>query len=87
METVRLAHVTAAFFAGLILSDSIYAATAKGIEKTSMGESFRHYLTSPVGIGLDLLMLALLVAFTRVDWEKHPGGKKASGDGAIQSSN
>ena len=84
---VRLAHVAAAFFAGRIVSYSIYAATAKGIEKTSMGESFRHYLTSPVGIGLELLMLALLVAFTQVDWEKHLGGKKASGGGASQSSN
>ncbi|GAC1581538.1 MAG: hypothetical protein NVS3B5_15660 [Sphingomicrobium sp.] len=84
---VRLAHFTAAFFAGRIVSYSIYAATAKGIEKTSLGESFRHYLTSPVGIGLELVMLALLVAFTQVDWEKLLGGKKSPGDGASQSSN
>lgn len=83
---VRLSHFTAAFFAGRIVSYSIYAATAKGIEKTSMGESFRHYLTSPIGIGLELLMLALLVAFTQVDWEKRLGGKKASGNNAAQRS-
>ena len=83
---VRLAHFTAAFFAGRIVSYSIYAATTKGIEQTSMGESFRHYLTSPVGIGLEILMLALLVAFTQVDWEKRLGGKKVSGDSATQRS-
>ena len=69
------------------MSYYIYAATAKGVKMTSMGHSFRHYVTGPVGIGLELLMLALLVAFTHVDWEKHLGGKKASGDGASQSSN
>ena len=32
-------------------------------------------------------MLALLVAFTQVDWGMRLGGKKASGDGAGQSAN
>ena len=81
---VKLIHFTAAFFAGRIVSYSVYAATAKGIEKTSMGAAFKHSLTSPVGVGLELLMLALLVAFTQVDWEKRLAGKKASGDGAAQ---
>lgn len=81
---VRLIHFTAAFFAGRIVSYSVYAATAKGIEKTSMGEAFKHSLTSPVGIGLEILMLALLVAFTLVDWEKRLGGKKASENDATQ---
>lgn len=81
---VRLVHFTAAFFAGRIVSYSVYAATAKGIEKTSMGEAFKHSLTSPVGIGFEILMLALLVAFTQVDWEKRLGGKKASENGATQ---
>ena len=79
---VRLLHFTAAFFAGRIVSYSIYAATAKGIEKTNMGEVFKHYLTSPVGIGIEILMIGLLVALTQVDWEKRLGGKKTAGDGA-----
>ena len=83
---VKLAHFTAAFFAGRIVSYSIYATTAKGIEKTSMRESFTHHLTSPIGIGLELLMLALLVAFTQFDWEKRLGGKKASGETTAQRS-
>ncbi|GAC1587112.1 MAG: hypothetical protein NVS3B5_20810 [Sphingomicrobium sp.] len=79
---LRLLHFTAAFFAGRIISYSVYAATAKGIEKTSMGEAFRHSLTSPIGIGLEVLMLGLLVAFTQVDWAKHLGGKSGSEHGA-----
>lgn len=72
---VQLTHFTAAFFAGRIVSYSIYAATAKGIEKTNMGEAFRHYLTNPIGIGLEVLMLGLLVALTQVDWQKRLGVK------------
>lgn len=72
---LRLVHFTAAFFAGRIVSYSIYAATAKGIEKTSMGRAFKLYLTSPVGIAIEVLMLGLLVALARVDWQKHLGGK------------
>lgn len=71
---LRLFHFTAAFFAGRIVSYSIYAATAKGLEKTTMGEAFKHSLTSPMAIGLEVLMLVLLVAFTQLDWEKRLGG-------------
>ena len=60
-----------------MVSYSIYGATAKGIEKTSMGSAFKHYLTSPVGIGVEIVMLGLLVAFAQVDWQKHLGGADA----------
>ena len=73
---VRLARFTAAFFVGRLVSYSIYAVTAKGIEKTSIGDAFRHSLTSPVGIGLQVMMIGLLVALTQVDWEKHFGDRK-----------
>lgn len=79
---VQLVHFTAAFFAGRIVSYSIYAATAKGIERTSMGEAFRHYLTNPIGIGLEVVMVGLLVALTQVDWEKRLGDKTKSGKGS-----
>ena len=79
---VRLAHFTAAFFAGRIVSYSVYAASAKGIQKTNMGEAFRHYLTNPIGIGMEVLMIVLLVALTQVDWEKHLGRKNKAGYGA-----
>ena len=77
---IRLVHFTAAFFAGRVVSYSIYAASAKGIEKTSVGGAFKHYLTSPIGIGLEVLMLGLLVALMQVDWAKRFGGKHSSGE-------
>lgn len=81
---VRLTHFTAAFFAGRIVSYSIYAATAKGIERTTMGAAFKNYLTSPVGIGLEILMIGLLVALTQVDWEKRLGGRSRPSAGAAR---
>lgn len=70
---VRLVAFTAAFFVGRLISYSAYGLTAKGIEKTTLGDTFRHTLTSPLGIGLQLAMIALLVALTQIDWEKHLG--------------
>ena len=74
LARVPLLGFTAAFFAGRILSYSIYAATAKGIGASSLGDSFRAGLTSPLGLGLQILTIALLVAFTQVDWAKRLGG-------------
>jgi membrane protein YqaA with SNARE-associated domain len=74
LARVPLLGFTAAFFVGRTISYSIYAATAKGIAQSSVGESFRHALTSPWGIALQLAMIALVVAFTQIDWAKRLGG-------------
>lgn len=74
---VRLAQFTAAFFVGRLVSYSIYAYTAKGIRATSIGETLRQSFTSPLGLGLQILMIALLVALTQVDWRKRLGGKSS----------
>lgn len=73
LARVPLFGFTAAFFLGRTISYSIYAATAKGIGESSLGDSFRSALTSPLGLALQLLMLVLLVAFTQVDWAKRLG--------------
>lgn len=70
---VPLAGFTLAFFCGRLVSYSIYAGSAKVLESTSWGQAFRDQLTSPIGIALQFVMLALLVAFARIDWEKHFG--------------
>ncbi|MBV8779237.1 MAG: hypothetical protein JO258_18735 [Alphaproteobacteria bacterium] len=67
---VRLLPFTAAFFAGRLVSYSIYAAGAKAAQHSSLADTFRHALTSPIGIGLQVLMLAGLVALAKVDWAK-----------------
>jgi membrane protein YqaA with SNARE-associated domain len=73
LARVPLLGFTAAFFVGRTISYTIYAATAKGISDSSLGDSFRHALTSPLGLGLQILMIALLVAFTQVDWARRLG--------------
>jgi uncharacterized membrane protein YdjX (TVP38/TMEM64 family) len=73
LARVPLIRFTAAFFVGRTISYAIYAATAKGISDSSLGDSFRHALTSPLGLGVQILMIALLVAFTQVDWAKRLG--------------
>jgi uncharacterized membrane protein YdjX (TVP38/TMEM64 family) len=70
LARVRLLGFTAAFFAGRLISYSAYAVTAKGIQRTTIGDVFRHALTSPLGIALQVAMIALVVALVQVDWEK-----------------
>jgi uncharacterized membrane protein YdjX (TVP38/TMEM64 family) len=70
LARVPLLGFTAAFFAGRTISYAIYAASAKGISESSLGDSFRHALTSPLGLGLQILTILLLIAFTQVDWAR-----------------
>lgn len=72
---VRLLPFTLAFFAGRLVSYSIYAATAHAVDGLTLASTVRESLTSPLGIGLQVLMLAALVALTRVDWGKVLGPK------------
>ena len=40
-----------------------------------LGYELNHASTSPVGIAIEVGMLALLVALTQIDWEKRLGRK------------
>lgn len=59
LMTVPLLPLTAAFFAGRLVSYSIYVSAAD-IAARSLGGIVGDALTSPVGIGLQLAMLAAL---------------------------
>jgi hypothetical protein len=61
--------LTAAFFAGRIVSYSIYV-TAASAAKQSLGTVLQKAFTSPSGIALQVLMLAALVALLRYDWTR-----------------
>jgi len=71
LARVRILPFTAAFFVGRIVSYSLYALSAGQIRETSIGDAFRRSLGSPVGIVLELAMLAGLVALGRIDWERY----------------
>ena len=72
---VRLLPFTAAFFLGRTISYSIYVLTAERVRETSVGDAFRNALSSPWGIALQLVMIAALIAFARIDWGKRLGVK------------
>ena len=75
---VRLVGFTAAFFLGRLVSYTLYAATAKGIQESTFGDVFAASLTSPIGLALQIAMIAALIGLTRIDWQKRlqarPGG-------------
>lgn len=70
LAKMRLLHFTAAFFAGRLVSYSIYAATAKGLRGTSLGDSFADTLKSPWGIALQIGMICLVILFAQIDWSR-----------------
>jgi membrane protein YqaA with SNARE-associated domain len=76
-----LVPLTAAFFAGRIVSYTIYV-TAASAAASSLGSVFHKAIGSPLGIGLQLVMLALLVALYRVDWgrivRRHSSGTNSA---------
>jgi membrane protein YqaA with SNARE-associated domain len=64
---VPLVPLTAAFFAGRLVSYSLYVGGAT-LAEDRLGDTFTGVFTSPAGIALQLAMLAGLVALVRVDW-------------------
>ena len=70
--TVPLVPLTAAFFAGRLVSYSIYVGAASAAE-ASLGDVFGDAIASPAGIVLQLLMLGLLVLLYRADWVRLVG--------------
>ena len=77
--------LTAAFFAGRLVSYSIYVAAASAAKHT-LGSIIQ--ITSPVGVALQLAMLAGLVATLRIDWVRilrSRGTRRASTGSADRS--
>ncbi len=70
LARVRLLHFTAAFFAGRLVSYSVYAASAKGLRGTSLGDAFAGTLKSPWGIALQFGMILLLIPLMQIDWSR-----------------
>jgi hypothetical protein len=65
--TVPLVPLTAAFFVGWLVSYSLYV-TAASAAKESLGDVLVDVIGSPLGIALQLAMLAALVLLFRIDW-------------------
>jgi len=67
---IRLGGFTAAFFAGRLISYSIYTAAAKTIRDTNLGEAFASTLASPWGLALQIGMIILVAVLMQVDWSR-----------------
>ena len=65
--TVPLVPLTLAFFAGRLVSYSLYVGAASAA-KDSLGEVLGDAIGSPIGIALQVAMLAGLVLLLRIDW-------------------
>jgi hypothetical protein len=72
-----LLRLTAAFFAGRLVSYSIYVSGA-ALAHESLGEVLGDAFGSPVGIALQIVMLVALVALLRIDWAGQIAGTVAS---------
>jgi hypothetical protein len=68
-----LVPLTLAFFAGRLVSYSLYVGAASAA-KDSLGSVFSEAFASPLGIALQLAMLAAIVLLLRIDWSKRLGG-------------
>jgi hypothetical protein len=78
LMTVRLLPLTAAFFAGRIVSYGLYVGGATKLSETDTGEVLLSSLTSPWGVALQVAMLVGLVLLARVDWRTRFAGRHAS---------
>lgn len=85
LARVPLVAFTVAFFSGRLVSYTIYASSAKVLEASSLGDAFRESLSSPIGLALQVVMLAGLVALARIDWEKYFGPAPESEDSESRS--
>lgn len=67
--TVPLLPLTAAFFAGRLVSYSLYVAAASAA-KDNLREVLSDAIGSPLAIAFQVVMLAGLVLLVRIDWAK-----------------
>ena len=64
---VALLPLTAAFFAGRVVSYTIYVTGANAV-KSSVSDTVIDSLASPLGIGIQFVALIALGLFLRLDW-------------------
>jgi uncharacterized membrane protein YdjX (TVP38/TMEM64 family) len=67
LMNVRLVPLTLAFFAGRLVAYSLYVGGAT-VASDTLEEVLKDSLGSPLGIAVQVLLLAGLVALVRVDW-------------------
>jgi uncharacterized membrane protein YdjX (TVP38/TMEM64 family) len=69
LTEAALVPLTVGFFAGRLVSYAAYVSAAAELSK-QLGGDFFAAMTSPLGIALEVVMLAAFVAFLRIDWAR-----------------
>ncbi|MBI4493668.1 MAG: hypothetical protein HY690_12830 [Chloroflexi bacterium] len=69
LAEMRLAPILGAFLAGRIISYTLWAATARMVVER-LEDVLAGYWSNVGALALELLALALLVVFTRLDWPR-----------------
>lgn len=80
LARIPILGFTLAFFAGRIVSYTLYAYGAQSIRRSDLGAVFAEGFSSIWGIALQLVMLVALVALTKIDWSKLLQRRNAEGD-------
>lgn len=73
IRAARLVPLTLSFFAGRIVSYSLYVTGANMLKSTDTGEVLSSQLTSPWGVVLQVLALVGVVLLAQVDWGRFAG--------------
>jgi hypothetical protein len=75
MQSVKLPRLLIAFAIGRTISYTTYVAGAEKFAETDLGSEITSNLTSPWFIVIQLVLLGLVIALGRVDWDKKLSGK------------
>jgi membrane protein YqaA with SNARE-associated domain len=75
LMNLPLRPLTGLFFIGRLVSYSLYVVGASAVKNTNFGRVLTASLTSPLGIALEVAMLAGVVALTHVDWTRWLKGR------------
>ena len=68
--SLRIFPLAIAFFCGRLVSYSFFVAGASTLKSKGLSDIFIQSLTSPVGIALEILMIAAVYGLTQINWIK-----------------
>jgi membrane protein YqaA with SNARE-associated domain len=82
LARLPLVSFTAAFFAGRVVSYSLYVSATEALESRGLADAFAAALKSPWGLAMQFAMLAALALFTQLDWHRIRASKYWPGNRA-----
>lgn len=71
LARMRLWPFAAAFFAGRLITYSLYGFGAQRLREIHAGDVLQRNAAGPAGIALQLVMIGGLVALSQIDWTRH----------------